>query len=252
MPRTRPFVLCIAGHDPSAGAGLLADVKTIEANKVYALGVVTCTTFQTEDKFEGLDWLSKEQVIKQIKILIAQYQIQVVKIGIVKDLNELLEIVELLHSYNPKIKIVWDPVLKASAGYEFHNSIDQSLFEKLCSLMYIVTPNWNELNQIYPNQDPLEAGAHLQKKCNLYLKGGHHPTLIGLDYLFQKEKTVVQHYKAKSIGSYSKHGSGCVFSSALAAYLAKGYTLHKSCLKAKGYISNFLNSNVFLLGWHKI
>ncbi len=252
MPRSRPFVLSIAGNDPSAGAGLIADIKTIEANKAYGLAVSTCITYQTENKFEGVDWLNTGQILRQIQILLSQYKINTVKIGIVEDFQQLLAIVEVLNDYNPKIKIIWDPVLAASAGYEFHNSVNQALFEKICSLLYLITPNWEEIKRLYPDKEPLEAGKHLQNYCSVYLKGGHNAQDIGLDHLFYHNSSKIQHFRAKSISNYPKHGSGCVFSSALAANLANGFPLHKACLKAKGYTSNFLNSNVYMLGWHKI
>lgn len=85
----RPIVLSIAGFDPSGGAGLLADIKTIESHKVYGLGVLTCSTLQNELVFKEINWLETAYIKNQIKLLHQVSKIEVVKIGLVKSLKSL-------------------------------------------------------------------------------------------------------------------------------------------------------------------
>ena len=76
MPRTRPTVLSIAGYDPCGGAGLLADIKTFEANKVYGLGVISAITWQNESSFEKVEWLNPNKIISQIALLLKKSKVE--------------------------------------------------------------------------------------------------------------------------------------------------------------------------------
>jgi hydroxymethylpyrimidine/phosphomethylpyrimidine kinase len=77
----RKYTLSIAGFDPSAGAGILADIKTFEQCGVYGLGVCTAVTIQNDVEFEKVDWLSAESILSQIKILLKRFKVEVEKIG---------------------------------------------------------------------------------------------------------------------------------------------------------------------------
>lgn len=96
------------------------------------------------------------------------------------------------------------------------------------------------------------AAQLLSKQTKVILKGGHHPSHLGLDFLFENGnvKSYKAHQTVKPISP--KHGSGCVFSSALASHLAKGYPLHQSILRSKRYMEHFLSSNQTLLGTHRL
>lgn len=245
----RPYVLTIAGFDPSGGAGILADAKTLEANKVIGLGVVSANTFQHEDLFLGVDWIPKEAIIKQLEILFNKYPIHFVKIGLVESLDVLWSMIKFMQEKNPHVQIVWDPVLKASAGFIFHAAPSRNLFEDICKNIFILTPNWHELQALYPEFEPVYSARRLAQYCTVYLKGGHSDQKKGRDYLFSKSKEFV--FNPKVLAQHDKHGTGCVFSSALTAHIARGFPLKKACLKAKSYITYFLLSNKSLLGYHK-
>ncbi|MBI5219103.1 MAG: hydroxymethylpyrimidine/phosphomethylpyrimidine kinase [Bacteroidia bacterium] len=247
--KKRPYVLSIAGFDPSGGAGILADIKTYEAHRVTGLGVATCITYQNENKFEQVDWLKAKQIKNQIAVLFDAYKIKYVKIGLIENFKILKQIVTYLHKINPEIKIVWDPIFKASAGFCFHQDITAETIENICKKIYLITPNRDEIQKIYPDKTALEGAKTLSEYCNVYLKGGHDEENKGRDHLFTKSS--YQNYRPKKIIKNSKHGSGCVFSAALTANLAKGFKLHKTCLKSKSYITKFLDSNNSLLGYHK-
>jgi hydroxymethylpyrimidine/phosphomethylpyrimidine kinase len=86
MSSGRPYVLSIAGFDPSGGAGLLADIKTFELHRVQGMGVCTSLTFQNENEFEGLVWIEMPEIKKQLDILFKKYFFDYVKIGLIKSL----------------------------------------------------------------------------------------------------------------------------------------------------------------------
>jgi len=247
----RIYLLGIAGFDPSGGAGVLADVKTFESNKVYGLGVISANTFQSDMEFKDVDWISAEKIIEQIAILQKRFEFEYVKIGLIENLETLDKIVSYLISKNANTKIVWDPILKASAGFEFHKQVDSILLEKICKQLFVITPNVPEAISLGLFKDATENAKHLSKYCHVFLKGGHAEKKLGYDTLFLKEgKQFSFRPKAKNI--FPKHGSGCVLSSALAANLAKGEDLQRACLKAKQYTERILSSNKTLLGYHKI
>lgn len=251
MVSKRLYVLSIAGFDPSGGAGVLADVKTFEGNKVYGLGVMSANTFQNDTEFENVDWISAEKIIEQISILQKRFEFEFIKIGLIENLETLDKIVSYLISKNTKTKIIWDPILKASAGFEFHKQVDSVLLEKICKQLYIITPNVPEALSLGSLKDAVENAKHISKYCHVFLKGGHAEKKVGYDTLFLKEGKQFS-FRPKTKNIFPKHGSGCVLSSALAANLAKGEDLQRACLKAKQYTERILSSNKTLLGYHKI
>lgn len=248
MPKRRPFALSIAGFDPSGGAGLTADTKTFEALKVQGLSVCTAITYQHESAFDGLDWLSIAQMEQQLAVLFRKYKVEVAKVGLVQSMDVLEGLVSVLHRHNPSIKIVWDPILRASAGFRFHEEVQAEQLQHLCQRLYLINPNWNELQQLVPHLPPQEAAAALSQHCRVLLKGGHNEQKPGYDYLYFKGEA--QTFRPKQQVPQGKHGSGCVLSAAITALLAQDYPLHKACRKAKDYTTRFLNSNPGLLGYH--
>lgn len=245
----RPFVLSIAGLDPSAGAGILADIKTLEQHQVYGLGVCSAITFQNDNYFESVSWLDNQTIIHQAKLLFDKYPIDFVKIGLVQSLKDLDEIIDTLLSWNSMLKIIWDPILKASAGFDFHEDINQILLEKILKKIYLITPNLPELQLLVVGGSSSEQKAFgLSKFCNVYLKGGHSDNEICMDILFTGINTVS--FTAERIPNGEKHGSGCVLSSAITANLSKGLSLEETCENAKHYMNQFLKSNPSLLGYH--
>jgi len=250
MNQKRPYILTITGFDPCGGAGALADIKTFEANKTLGLAVSTCITYQNENEFEHIDWLSIEQIIKQIDILFKAYRINYAKIGIIENFEALDKVVDHLLYLNSSIKIIWDPVFSSSTGFDFHNNIKNEYIEKICKKIFLITPNWIEMKMICPELTILEGAKKISNFCNVFLKGGHNEDFKGKDYLFTKTKQ--QNFRVKRIAEYPKHGSGCVLSAAITANLARGFSLEKACLRAKEYVTNYLCSNESLLGYHKI
>ena len=247
----RPYVLSIAGFDPSGGAGVLADVKTFEANKVYGFGVMSALTFQNDSEFEKVEWIPLEKIMEQISVLQKRFQFDYIKIGLIENLEVLNQLILNLKSNISNPKIIWDPILKATAGFDFHNEINKKLLEEICKNIFLITPNMEEIRILMNENDELKAAQDLSSFCNVFLKGGHNENDLGRDFLFSTEGKEFS-FRAKQKVEVGKHGSGCVLSSAIIANLARGYKLHRACLRAKQYTAEFLNSNKNLLGYHKI
>lgn len=247
----RPYVISIAGLDPTAGAGLLSDLKCFEAHRVYGFGVCSALTIQTDTTFLKNDWLETEQVIAQLAPLLEKFPIQAVKIGLIKNLETLSAVCEYLNSFDPKIKIVLDPILKASAGYNFHEwNPELDIFKSVLKRLYLITPNYLEMQALKGSEEIDQVCRSWSEDCAVLLKGGHHPSSPGTDYFFHKKEAL--EFKSGTTSVSQKHGSGCVLSSAITAQLALGNSLPKSCLLGKQYIEQFLNSNTSLLGYHNL
>jgi len=244
--KKRPFVLSIAGYDPTGGAGVLADVKTFEQNKVQGMGIITANTSQTEDKFTAVNWVEEELIFKQLKLLCTQYQFDFIKVGLIPSLNFLEKLVHLPQLQN--VKFIWDPILSTSSGFSFNHELEK--LNTLLKRLYLITPNWNEIKLLTSMEDAQKGAKGLSKLTNIYLKGGHNNQDIGKDYLYT-HKGKLHPFKNRAKYASEKHGSGCVFSSALTAQLALGLPTIKACLKSKKYITEVLESNKGLLGYHK-
>ncbi|MCL9804164.1 hydroxymethylpyrimidine/phosphomethylpyrimidine kinase [Flavobacterium amniphilum] len=249
MSANRPFVLSIAGFDPSGGAGILADIKTFEQHRVYGLGILTGNTIQTEDAFYSIQWTDLDFVLHSIDKLFGTYTIKAVKIGIVPSLDYLKYIIKQVRNHSAEVKIVWDTVLKSTTEFEFATVENQSVLIDILKETTLITPNYDEIRQLNPNHSSIEEmTTELSKYSAILLKGGHHPTEKGTDYLYSGNKTTTLKPTVSFIEQ--KHGSGCVLSSAIASNLALGLSIEKACQQSKQYIENYLNTNNTLLGYH--
>jgi hydroxymethylpyrimidine/phosphomethylpyrimidine kinase len=250
MEAVNPEILSIAGFDPSAGAGILADIKVCEAHHVYAMGVCSAITIQNDLSFEEVEWVNPKTILKQIAILTSRFNFDFVKIGLIENLQVLDQITDFLILENPGIKIIWDPITSASAGFEFHHNLNAELLPKVLRKIYLITPNLLEIKLLSPGLPDDEAGQAISQYCNVLLKGGHSDSNLSIDILYEHSGTAVS-FEAVKFENVEKHGSGCALSSAIACNLSKGMNLADSCEAAKAYVTDFLISARGLLGIHK-
>lgn len=241
----RPYVISIAGFDPSGGAGLLSDCKTFEQSKVIGLGVCTALTLQTASQCLSLEWRPLEEVTKAIQVLLESYPVSAVKIGIVKDAEFLDEIIKTVKSNDPEVKIVWDPVLKSTSEFNFFDLETLPQLKNTVNQLSLITPNYNEYKVLKENNLLPDSNT-----CSLLIKGGHRKDHLGTDVLVENEKEIVLRPNSHNEEYFPKHGSGCVLSSAITAELAKGESMEIACGNGKLYIEKFLKSNSSLLGTH--
>lgn len=244
----RPYALSIAGFDPSGGAGVLADIKTMEAMGVYGMGVVTALTYQNDVVFDGVDWVSLQQIMRQVDVLLQRFAIRHIKLGIVKDWEMLMELLAFLHNRIDKPVVVYDPVLKASAGFNFHDTTSWQP-QELMQAISCLTPNLPEAALLF-GQESLNNLQPYADSTAIYLKGGHGDGMQITDRLitYEGETTFVNN----KIPLGEKHGSGCVLSSALTASLALGYDMQSAAKQANRYMQGYLKSNETLLGYHQM
>ncbi len=247
----RANTLSIAGFDPSSGAGVTADIKTFEQHEVQGLGVITAITYQNENEFRSLDWLSYEQIKKQIEVLLSKYKIQFIKIGLIENFEILRQIITIFNEYDENIKVIWDPILKSSTNFDFHSDINKSKIFNLLKTIYLITPNLPESEVLFGTNDFIEIQSKIKDAeiCNILVKGGHTINDDVTDVLIEQNN--VKYFHGRRLVNKYKHGTGCVLSSAICSNLSKGINLHSSIEQAKEYITKFIDSNHTLLGYHK-
>ena len=251
MSANRPFVLTIAGFDPTGGAGVLADIKTFEQHRVHGFAINTGNTIQTENAFYEMQWTDLDFVLKSLKKMFENYTIKAVKIGIIPSLDYLREIVLLVKRLSPKTKIIWDTVLKSSSEFHFTTIENQAVLIEILKKIDLITPNYNEILQLSSGENnPVLIALELSKYCSTLLKGGHNPFAVGIDYLYTGNDII--RLSPKETLEFEKHGSGCVLSSAITANLALEQDLKTACSNAKTYIETYLQSNQTKLGYHHV
>lgn len=243
MQVNRPYVLTIAGFDPSGGAGLNADIKTMEQCNAYSLSLVTGITMQTENKFYSIEWRSAELVNKELEILLNNYSIAVIKFGIVPDLDFLFLLVSTIKKKSPSTKIVWDTVFKSTTGFDFQRIVNKETLLRVLNEIDLITPNKEEWEKITEVIQMGEIPRDLY--CLIKSAQSERP---GTDELWHNGKKI-ELESSENISS-PKHGSGCVLSSAIASFLANGNSMGEACRKGKLYLEKFLKSNATLLGYH--
>ena len=242
-------ILTIGGFDPSNGAGITADIKTFEALDQPAIAVQTCLTIQNESEVSRIYWFTEEQIREQLDILFKRHHPRFVKLSLAQDLASAASIVRYLKRKLTDVMIIWDPVMTSSSGFDFYDDINSTTLKEILSGIYIATPNWKEIEK-WSDLDPQMAAAEFSEFTWLILKGGHRPDAKGTDILFKGGKRIKQFAPGRQL-SCSKHGSGCVFASALTAYLSEGKDIKAAIQGAKSYIEDFLSSAPGTLGIHR-
>lgn len=245
MNYDRPYCLSLAGFDPTAGAGVLADVKSFEMNGVYGMGIITANTLQTDAKFHAVEWIKAETIEIQLNTLMMNYDFRVIKIGLIENFDVLSRLILLAKKHKPTVTIVWDPILKSSSGFDFHSKhkLELTFIEEHCTL---ITPNWDEFEKLWGAD--IYCLKNRKPKAAILIKGGHRTEKTGCDLLFMNGHFTEIY--GNSFNGKSKHGTGCVLSSAISAKLAVGNGLIDSCVEGKNYVEKFILSNDSNLGFH--
>ncbi|MBP5458101.1 MAG: thiamine phosphate synthase [Paludibacteraceae bacterium] len=245
-----PTVVSIAGFDPSSGAGVSSDLKVMETHGVYGLGVVSALTYQNESFFQKAEWCSDEQVLGQLSLLLEQHAPTVAKIGMIRDSEQLLAVVSLLRQRCPSIKIIWDPILKATATKDkLHESFFKKPLQELLREVDLITPNLTEAASIFGTTECSSlAEVARTTKCSILLKGGHSEDSSSVDTLISSDGEMTSFSVSRL--PFDKHGTGCFLSSAIASYVSLGKNWKDACALAQREVSNFLKSNASRLGFH--
>ena len=247
-----PVVLSIAGSDPSGGAGIQADLKSISALGGYGAAVITAITAQNTLGVQGVFPLAAEVVRAQLESVFEDLHPGAVKIGMVHDAQLVEVIVACLRRYQPD-HVVYDPVMISTSGRRLMTEesiayIEQQLFPR-CSL---ITPNLDEASLLVGHrletaEEMAEAGGVLARRygCHVLVKGGHLQGERMCDLLCDGVESRL--YEAAKSRSSNLHGTGCTLSSAIATYLAHGASLPDAIAQAKGYITRAIEAAA---EWH--
>ncbi len=240
-----PVVLTIAGSDSCAGAGLQADLKVFTAHHVHGLTAVTCVVSEIPGHVSLIHAVPAEVIADQIRILLEAYPVAAVKTGMLYN-AEIIRIVAGALQTMPSRRrpmLVVDPVMVASSGDPLITPDATAAYEKiLFPMATVITPNLDEaavLLGFKPSTaaDLAAAAAKLQAQygCAVLLKGGHLAADEATDVLVDAEGCLS--LSAPFIRGVSTHGTGCTYSSAIAANLANGHDLRRACRAAKRYIT---------------
>ena len=238
--------LTIAGSDSSGGAGIQADIKTMTMNGVFAMSAVTALTAQNTTGVFGVQESSPEFLSAQIDAVFSDILPDAVKIGMVSSSELIHVIAESLTRWNAR-NIVVDPVMVSTSGAKLINDDAVStLARELLPLAVLATPNIPEAEiladmKITDESSMTEAAKLISERfgCSVLVKGGHMINDAN-DYLFTGDSG--EWLKGRRINTTNTHGTGCTLSSAIAANLAKGFTLVEAVRLAKDYISGALGA----------
>ena len=243
-------VLSIAGSDPSGGAGIQADIKTITSHKSYAMSVITALTAQNTTGVFSIEEASAEFVGMQLDAVFSDIFPDAVKVGMVSNASIITEIAQKLKKYEAK-NIVVDPVMVATSGGKLiQDNATMALSDLLFPLSTLITPNIPEAEALtrckINNKDDMEKSAEIlfQKyNTNILIKGGHFDNCSD-DLLYDGKEFFW--IRGKRIDTKNTHGTGCTLSSAIACGLAKNLSLKIAVEKAKAYVFNAISNNISL------
>ncbi len=237
--------LTIAGSDSSGGAGIQADIKTMTLNGVFAMSAITALTAQNTTGVTDIMEATPEFLAEEIDAVFTDIYPDAVKIGMVSSAGLIELIAAKLREYGAK-HIVVDPVMVATSGAKLlrDDAID-TLKRALLPLAEVVTPNIPEAEILsglsISGAADMEAAAKkisAEYGCAVLCKGGH-DTNDANDLLCHPDCTT-RWFMGRRIANPNTHGTGCTLSSAIAANLAKGFSLEDSVERAKTYLSGAL------------
>ncbi len=243
-------VLTIAGSDPSGGAGIQADIKTITVHKMYAMSAITALTAQNTTGVYGIFDVTPEFVGQQIDCIFNDIRPDAVKIGMVSNGKIISTIADKLLLYKAE-NIVVDPVMVSTSGSRLlTEEATDMLLTKLLPVGTVITPNIPEAEAISGltikcKDDMVKAAEKISESIRggVLIKGGHFEDTAD-DLLLANGK--ISWFTSERVENPNTHGTGCTLSSAIACNLAAGYTLVDSIVRAKDYITGALKAGLDL------
>ena len=244
MPETPTVVLTIAGFDPSSGAGVTADIKTIAAHGCYGVAAITAMTVQSTAGVRKVEACDPMLVAATLEELAADVKIEAVHIGMLGSGKVAKAVVDFL-SRRKQPNVVLDPILQSSSGSAL---LDQEgikvLASELLALASVITPNVEEAAALtglpVTNLDQMRAAAfklHEKGAGSVVITGGHLDKAIDLLSFPSKRGVQQEVFKSERQRSNSTHGTGCAFATAMACHLALDRGLPEAVLLAKAYVS---------------
>jgi hydroxymethylpyrimidine/phosphomethylpyrimidine kinase len=244
MPSGPPVVLSIAGFDPSSGAGVTADIKTLSAHGCFGIACITALTVQSTASVRKVEPVAGRLVTETLRELSSDFKIAAVRIGMLGS-AELVEVVGIFLKSNKLKHVVLDPIIRSSSGAPLLDAkgVD-SLVKSLLPLAEVITPNIDEAGAMtgmkVANLADMKAAAnklHELGAKNVVITGGHLEKAVDLLSMSNGKGSATQEeFGSERVKSTSTHGTGCAFASALAANLALGKQLYNAVVLSKTYV----------------
>lgn len=249
MAEKPPVVLTIAGFDPSSGAGVTADIKTIAAHACYGVSCITAMTVQSTSGVKRVEPSDPVLVADTLEELAADMEIAAIHIGMLGSEKVANAVADFLTHARPGRErwrnMVLDPILKSSSSADLLDSAGtRILIERLIPISDIVTPNIDEATALtgrsVKDLDDMKTAAaklHELGARAVVVTGGHLEKAIDLLSFITPHGVEQEIFKAERQRSNSTHGTGCAFATAMACHLALDRGLAEATLLAKTYVS---------------
>jgi hydroxymethylpyrimidine/phosphomethylpyrimidine kinase len=245
----RPCVLVFAGHDPSGGAGIQADIEAIAAHGVHALPVITALTVQDNNQVYQVHAVAASIIGAQTRALLNSCSVGVVKIGIVGCLENaqlIADLIREMQSLQPELQVVLDPVLASGRGNKLTSQDAVLALAPLMEVATLITPNLPEVARLASHglTTAQLAQSLLGGACrDVLLKGGHaegNEDICNRWFNAARPEKSMTWFWRRLAGEY--HGSGCTLAAAIAANLALGFDMEQSLLSAQSYTQRCLEN----------
>jgi hydroxymethylpyrimidine/phosphomethylpyrimidine kinase len=237
--------MTIAGSDSGGGAGIQADLKTFAALGIYGTSAITAITAQNTVEVRKALEVPLDIVDAQIDAVVEDIGVDAVKTGMLAS-SEVVETVAGRIEAHQLENLVVDPVMVAKSGDRLlRDDAVESLVSRLIPLAVVVTPNIPEAERLvgFPveNEESMRRAAKAIVElgaASAVIKGGHAEGEESVDLLYTGKR--FRRFRAKRLDSRNTHGTGCTFSAAITAQLAKGFSIEKSVELAKTYLTRAL------------
>ncbi|HLH29968.1 MAG TPA: bifunctional hydroxymethylpyrimidine kinase/phosphomethylpyrimidine kinase [Terriglobia bacterium] len=250
MDRTR-VALTIAGSDPSGGAGIQSDLKTFSRLRVYGMAVIAALTAQNTEGVSGVASVEPEFVSMQLDAVLSDIPPDATKTGMLSTPEIVEAVAGKIHQYRVR-NLVVDPVIVSTSGTPLLDSKAIDVFRRiLLPQAFIITPNLDEARALTGKpidtvEDMEEAALRIHGlgAANVFIKGGHGKGDEITDVFFDGSNFT--HLRAPRIGSRSTHGTGCVLSAAITAYLGLGKPAGEAIQLGKDFVTEAIRNGLTL------
>jgi hydroxymethylpyrimidine/phosphomethylpyrimidine kinase len=241
--------LSIAGSDPSGGAGIQADLKTFSRLKVYGMAVIAALTAQNTMGVVSVSEISPDFLAQQLDAVLTDIPPDAAKTGMLLNAATVEVVAAKMRQYCVTSLVV-DPVIVSTSGARLLNESAIDTFRRaLLPLALLITPNVEEVRlltgkSIETTEDMEEAALriHGMGARHVLIKGGHLRGDDAMDVLFNGQEFF--HFRSKRISARDTHGTGCVLSAAITAYLANASSVQEAVGLAKEFITNAISSGL--------
>ncbi|WP_426267597.1 bifunctional hydroxymethylpyrimidine kinase/phosphomethylpyrimidine kinase [Sphingomonas sp. LHG3443-2] len=231
-----PRILIIAGSDSGGGAGIQADIKAVTMLGGHAMTAITAVTAQNSLGVDAVHPVPAEIVLAQIDAVVRDIGVDAIKIGMIGSAFTARMVAERLAAMEPRVPLVFDPVMIATSGAALADEATIEAFGALMDLATVTTPNLPELTRLTGKEDPVEGALGLVSKhrCAVLVKGGHDEGEAVADALIEEDN--LTSWQGTRIETPHSHGTGCTLASAIAFGLGEGRRLADAVAQARNFV----------------